>query len=500
MVQRLWDRRELIAAAGLSAMVLPLSACQTAAVASASDGSGHPLLVRPRWSNELDAVHKQKFHTAVAWFKANDQGRFPNSDPRSYLTWKKLASAHALSCQHMTHLFLPWHRLYLSYFEAACRYALRDASFVLPYWDWTLDSQLPAEFSSSAFPHFKVLRALHAQAQIPAEFVGKSAIERILAIDDFYAFHSGPAPSIFHNSQMMAGHLEGTCHNAVHNTIGGPMLRLAAPEDPIFWLHHANIDRLWSAWSRRHPQAMVPSEKPADWLATSLKLTFLDPSAPGKSRVLPDIPRTEFNAAIAGNCLVKDVLTAAAAQYTYDDLLKAGPEAAKPTPFTGRNEYLVDGMARVEKSVLISAITLNPELTQKLQNIGGGHVSLLALNVPVLPDPAISNRLIIRFFAFEAGEVSHEYLNSVRTQVAMQRPDYLGSYTFLAQGHLTHEQVSKGTVNLNLDITAWILSNQSQNLGKFTVLAVVLDPAKQNSIVNLFEDVETEIKLQFAAS
>jgi tyrosinase len=25
-----------------------------------------------------------------------------------------------------------------------------------------------------------------------------------------------------------------------------------APTDPIFWMHHANIDRLWSQWQQTH--------------------------------------------------------------------------------------------------------------------------------------------------------------------------------------------------------------------------------------------------------
>jgi hypothetical protein len=33
------------------------------------------------------------------------------------------------------------------------------------------------------------------------------------------------------------------------------MSELLAPVDPIFWLHHANVDRLWDVWTRRERQA-----------------------------------------------------------------------------------------------------------------------------------------------------------------------------------------------------------------------------------------------------
>ena len=43
--------------------------------------------------------------------------------------------------------------------------------------------------------------------------------------------------------------LEQTPHNSVHSTVGGNMGSLAsAALDPVFWLHHSNIDRLWSVW------------------------------------------------------------------------------------------------------------------------------------------------------------------------------------------------------------------------------------------------------------
>jgi tyrosinase len=39
-------------------------------------------------------------------------------------------------------------------------------------------------------------------------------------------------------------------HNPVHNIIGNVMANMSSPTDPIFWLHHANVDRLWSAWQQ----------------------------------------------------------------------------------------------------------------------------------------------------------------------------------------------------------------------------------------------------------
>src|SRR5215210_5054408 len=43
--------------------------------------------------------------------------------------------------------------------------------------------------------------------------------------------------------------LEGIVHNAVHVWVGGSMGSVpTATADPLFWMHHANIDRLWWVW------------------------------------------------------------------------------------------------------------------------------------------------------------------------------------------------------------------------------------------------------------
>lgn len=38
----------------------------------------------------------------------------------------------------------------------------------------------------------------------------------------------------------------------------GTMAANSSPNDPVFWLHHANIDRLWSIWMARHGQVYEP--------------------------------------------------------------------------------------------------------------------------------------------------------------------------------------------------------------------------------------------------
>jgi tyrosinase len=42
-------------------------------------------------------------------------------------------------------------------------------------------------------------------------------------------------------------------HNRIHAYVGGTMGPSTSPNDPVFWLHHCYIDKLWADWQRRHP-------------------------------------------------------------------------------------------------------------------------------------------------------------------------------------------------------------------------------------------------------
>ncbi len=47
--------------------------------------------------------------------------------------------------------------------------------------------------------------------------------------------------------------IEGTIHNAIHWSLRGEMASKSAANDPIFWLHHVQLDRLWWKWQLERP-------------------------------------------------------------------------------------------------------------------------------------------------------------------------------------------------------------------------------------------------------
>ena len=94
-----------------------------------------------------------------------------------------------------------------------------------------------------------------------------------LAPTDYYnanvvqSFTSSKTPS--HNSPAGSfSVLEGLPHNNVHNCIGGVgpvdpgpygnMTNFLSPVDPIFFLHHANMDRLWDVWTCKQQGFKLP--------------------------------------------------------------------------------------------------------------------------------------------------------------------------------------------------------------------------------------------------
>ncbi|TDZ16719.1 Tyrosinase [Colletotrichum orbiculare MAFF 240422] len=82
------------------------------------------------------------------------------------------------------------------------------------------------------------------------EFVRKS-IERHAG--DYFSFQH--AMELMHNHvhNFVGGDLAGDCPKALPEEDCRDLAVSFTPNDPIFWLHHAQLDRLWNKWQRHHP-------------------------------------------------------------------------------------------------------------------------------------------------------------------------------------------------------------------------------------------------------
>ena len=186
-------------------------------------------------------------------------------------------------CQHQTWFFLPWHRGYLACFEeivAATVVKLGGPQgWALPYWNYSDASNpnarsLPLAFlnqsaaDGSPNPLFLAGRNLtDQQHQLPASDVDLECLTH----SQFDGTTNGGEPGFggpdtpFNHFGSTNGRLENVPHNVIHVDVGGLMTDPnTAALDPIFWLHHSNIDRLWEVWT--HRDATFTNPDVAAWL------------------------------------------------------------------------------------------------------------------------------------------------------------------------------------------------------------------------------------------
>ncbi|KAJ1917232.1 hypothetical protein H4219_003316 [Mycoemilia scoparia] len=157
--------------------------------------------------------------------------------------------------------FLPWHRKIL--WEVESELKRIDSSIDLPYWDSTIDSQSP--FTSQLFSpqyfggngrgaDFCVQDGPFANTQLT--YPNRHCLKRRFVSDSPTSAFADPgtiAEMANHqnNYDAFRRFLEFVPHPGVHNGVGGnggDMSTMYSPNDFIFFLHHAFIDKLWYDW------------------------------------------------------------------------------------------------------------------------------------------------------------------------------------------------------------------------------------------------------------
>ncbi|MER7910346.1 MULTISPECIES: tyrosinase family protein [unclassified Streptomyces] len=185
---------------------------------------------------------------------------------------------------HRSPSFLPWHRRFLLDFEAALKSV--DPTVTLPYWDWTADRTARASLWAPDFlggtgraRDGQVTDGPFARAgnrwPITVRVDGRDFLRRDLGaggrqlptraeVDSVLAMETYDTAPWNSASDGFRNHLEGwrgvNLHNRVHVWVGGQMGTGVSPNDPVFWLHHAFVDKLWADWQARHPgSAYLPA-------------------------------------------------------------------------------------------------------------------------------------------------------------------------------------------------------------------------------------------------
>lgn len=221
----------------------------------------------------LTSMERQRFVAAVLELKRS--GVYDN-----YVNQHAVAGHHA----HRHPGFLPWHREFLRRLELDLQGI--DPMVTLPYWDWTVDNSASSSIWGPDFmggdgrpgdrkvmdgpfafdagnwvcvgsPNF-LRREFGVQA---AELPSAAQVTACLAVTpyDSSPWDESSNPSFRNQLEGWIG--PGQIHNRVHVWVGGSMLPFTSPNDPVFFLHHCNVDRLWATWQyEEHPgEPYVPS-------------------------------------------------------------------------------------------------------------------------------------------------------------------------------------------------------------------------------------------------
>ena len=231
---------------------------------------------------------------------------------------------------HRGPAFLPWHRQFLQLFEEDLQRVSGNPALAIPYWDWEVDGELPAEeqrdtstravwllLGGDGDPNllnmvtdgpfafdpgllndpdiftdddaWLTVDALGRQVGFLQRAMGQELVDErdpntgdpvldpetgevrrvpvtlptLAEFDAAIAIEIYDSPNWDERSSpdksfrnVMEGWIRGPgLHNRVHVWVGGSMGPGTSPNDPVFFLHHCNVDRQWALWQKKHPNS-----------------------------------------------------------------------------------------------------------------------------------------------------------------------------------------------------------------------------------------------------
>ncbi|PPR08304.1 hypothetical protein CVT24_000763 [Panaeolus cyanescens] len=295
-----------------------------------------PSLIERREWRTLDDDEKANYINAVLCLQSLPPADKTNTVAKS--RFDEFQGVHISSADsvHLVGQFLPWHRYYLLRYETA----LREECYYeggTPYWDWTIEAD--SEDSLLSAPVFDAESGFGGEG-VPGTYTPPDdpTGENRIFPEAFHGcvqdgpfanltLHYGPGKYItdhcltrgvndtmkeFLNSAAVANataqpnfelfriEVEGEpvtpthkVHDGGHIGIGGEMSNFySSPGDPLFFLHHANLDRIWRSWQMSTPSRLfeVTGRSTVDPPYTNITLDFiLDVQTLGPAVAIRDI-------------------------------------------------------------------------------------------------------------------------------------------------------------------------------------------------------------------
>ena len=144
---------------------------------------------------------------------------------------------------HENYFFLPWHRAFLYFHERVLQSFLpKNPEFRLPVYDWenSAGGDLPAFYSVLPRPNLQCTQSKSRPAFSPCYMQGWLVSDKV----------EGFVGSAIPGDPVQSA--QGP-HSAVHAQLKGLLANMStSAADPVFWAHHANVDRYWDYWATQY--------------------------------------------------------------------------------------------------------------------------------------------------------------------------------------------------------------------------------------------------------
>ena len=208
-----------------------------------------PVMVRIRKNaNTLTTGERNRFVAAFAQLNNQGLGRFAD--------FRNMHVAVSLPQAHGAPGFLPWHRAYLLDLERELQAI--DPSVALPY--WRFDQPAPNIFTLDFFGASNSLGTVQFAATNPLQFWKTDGVQ---GINRRPLFNTATAPPGAAHRGADAGHWDSIPGvpepwKAIRTDLRTPASAApsqhpaTAAKDPLFFLLHCNVDRLWAKWQRQN--------------------------------------------------------------------------------------------------------------------------------------------------------------------------------------------------------------------------------------------------------
>jgi tyrosinase len=263
------------------------------ALAAALDNSAASAKVRAQASSARVRKNIRKLSPAeVNTLRNAFEALYAISNPNDTRGYQWIAGRHGYPgnyCHLSPPDFYTWHRAYIYEFEERLRDAQQRttgvATVTLPYWDWTLIDPvaddaygIPKICSDPTYTDLVTGRVkpnpLYSAYSIATgtntvrhpQRLGLYVNQRKRQVDDALA-----DPDYISAENKVNGGPHGNVH--IYTGGGGDMTQVrTAAFDPIFWFHHAQVDRIFWLWQRRHGNSTVPQAQ-LDYVAAPWSYT-----------------------------------------------------------------------------------------------------------------------------------------------------------------------------------------------------------------------------------